>query len=236
MDSMIVPGSIAFLSVWPEDCALQLTSDVLLRAYALGVFPMAESQSSPDLVWCDPDERGVLPIDACHVSKRLRKTLRQQPYDVTVDQDFAGVISACAASTPRRPNTWINESIQCQTQRLFDQGFAHSIECWQDNRLQGGLYGVAIGGAFFGESMFARAAEADKIALVHLVAGLKMSGFILLDTQFVTPHLARFGVRSISRDAYHRWLQRALLVKTAFPEDISKRDVERLIQSSSHMS
>ena len=198
----------------------ELTSDLLLRAYGVGLFPMAETAEDPELFWVDPDRRGVLPLDDFHVPRSLRKTLRRGGFEVTADKAFRAVIAACAAPGPRRRATWINVEIQRLYGELHDRGHAHSVECWQGGTLAGGLYGVALGGAFFGESMFSRATDASKVALVHLVARLKRGGFQLLDTQFVTPHLRRFGAIEISRGAYRRRLAVAVRVAATFPREL----------------
>ena len=189
----------------------------LLNCYRRGVFPMADSREDMRLFLMDPDLRGVLPLDRFHVPKRLRKTVRQDPYRVTVDTAFNRVIEACAEPHPSRPATWINDPILNLYGALHRQGYAHSVECWtEDGDLVGGLYGVALGGAFFGESMFSRATDASKIALVHLVARLKLGGFELLDAQFHNPHLEQFGLEEISRDEFRAKLWRALRVNADF--------------------
>lgn len=193
-----------------------LTPQILLGAYASGIFPMAESRHDQDLYWIDPDVRGVIPLTDFHIPKRLRRTLRNGPYEVRADTDFVGVIRGCAEHTRTRPDTWINTEIEGLYNALFDMGFAHSVETWQDGELIGGLYGVALGGAFFGESMFSRARDASKVALCHLVARLRRGGFRLLDTQFATEHLAQFGVIEIPRDAYRKKLEAALAIKCSF--------------------
>ncbi|WP_417715156.1 leucyl/phenylalanyl-tRNA--protein transferase [Rhodocista pekingensis] len=189
---------------------MMLTPDLLLRAYAAGIFPMAESAASDELMWFDPPMRGIMPLDGFHVPRRLRRTVRQQPFTVRCDSDFRGVMEACAESGPGRPQTWINGEILAAYCRLHELGFAHSVECWSGDRLVGGLYGVALGAAFFGESMFSRETDASKVALVHLVARLKAGGYILLDTQFVTEHLAQFGSVEIPRARYKALLTAAL--------------------------
>ncbi|MEL6691451.1 MAG: leucyl/phenylalanyl-tRNA--protein transferase [Pseudomonadota bacterium] len=189
----------------------------LLNCYRRGVFPMADSREDMRLFLMDPDLRGILPLDRFHVPKRLRKTVRQDPFRVTVDTAFNRVIEACAEPHPTRPATWINDPILNLYGALHRQGFAHSVECWtEDDDLVGGLYGVALGGAFFGESMFSRATDASKIALVHLVARLKLGGFELLDAQFHNPHLEQFGLEEISRDDFRAKLWRALRVNADF--------------------
>jgi len=187
-----------------------LNPDLLLRAYRLGLFPMAESRASRSLHWLDPEARGVLPLRGFHLPRSLMKTLRGGRFLVTADADFAGVIAACAASRPHRPETWINAEIERLFVELHLLGFAHSVESWVDGRLVGGLYGASLGGAFFGESMFSVMTDASKVALVHLVARLRMGRFLLLDTQFITSHLARFGTREIPRAEYHVLLAEAV--------------------------
>ncbi|BAI73015.1 leucyl/phenylalanyl-tRNA--protein transferase [Azospirillum sp. B510] len=193
-----------------------LSAPILLRAYAAGIFPMAESAESRELHWFDPERRGILPLDGFHVSRSLRKTLRRRPFELRFDSAFRAVIEGCAEATEERPKTWINDDIIRLYGDLFDSGFAHSVECWRDGRLVGGLYGVSIGGAYFGESMFSRETGASKVALVHLVARLRAAGFALLDTQFVTEHLSRFGAVEIPRTEYRRRLAAAMERKTDF--------------------
>lgn len=187
-----------------------LTPDLLLRAYAAGIFPMAERADSDDLFWVNPETRGIFPLDGLIVSRSLRKAVRQARFRVRCDAAFAEVMRGCAAATERRGQTWINQTILDLYTELHHLGFAHSVECWLNGKLVGGLYGVSLGGAFFGESMFSRERDASKIALVHLVARLRLGGFSLLDTQFVTDHLARLGAIEISRAAYLRRLAEAL--------------------------
>jgi leucyl/phenylalanyl-tRNA---protein transferase len=196
---------------------LRLTPDILIRAYAAGIFPMAEAADDPELFWVDPRRRGILPLDAVHVARRLRRVIRQQIFEIRCDSAFEDVIRACAEPSEKRPNTWINDEIVRLYAGLFARGAAHSVECWRDGKLVGGLYGVSLGAAFFGESMFSRESEASKVALVHLVARLRLGGFRLLDTQFLTPHLARFGGIEITRRHYHRLLAEALTYRAVFP-------------------
>jgi leucyl/phenylalanyl-tRNA---protein transferase len=196
---------------------LQLTPEILIRAYAAGIFPMAEAADDPELFWVDPRRRGILPLDAFHVARRLRRVVRQQIFEIRCDSAFEDVIRACAAASEKRPNTWINDEIVRLYAALFARGAAHSVECWRVGELVGGLYGVSLGAAFFGESMFSRESDASKVALVHLVARLRLGGFRLLDTQFLTPHLARFGGIEISRKHYHRLLAEALSYRAVFP-------------------
>ena len=188
----------------------EITPELLLDAYAYGVFPMAEDAEDTDLHWIDPERRGVLPLDCFHVPHSLRRILRRRPFEVRVDTAFRSVIEGCAEMTEGRPRTWINRPIINAYVGLFERGYAHSVECWNGDRLVGGLYGVSLGAAFFGESMFSRVSEASKIALVHLVARLKFGGFKLLDTQFVTDHLERFGAQEIPRTLYRRRLRTAI--------------------------
>lgn len=187
----------------------RLTPEMLLYGYQIGVFPMAEDRESNEIHWFAPDPRAILPLDAFHVSKNLAKLVRRQKFEVHTDRDFKGVMEACA----EREQTWISEEIIRAYVALYDMGFAHSIECWLDGELAGGLYGVAIGGAFFGESMFHRVRDASKVALVHLVHCLRENGYVLLDTQFTTAHLQRFGVIEIPRLAYESKLAAALQQK-----------------------
>jgi leucyl/phenylalanyl-tRNA--protein transferase len=195
----------------------RLTPEILLAAYAAGVFPMAESADDPELFWVDPRRRGILPLDAFHVPRRLRRVVRQTVFDIRCDSAFEDVMLGCAEASEKRPNTWINARIVQLYAALFARGAAHSVECWQQGMLVGGLYGVSLGAAFFGESMFSRENDASKVALVHLVARLRIGGFRLLDTQFLTPHLARFGGIEITRTRYHRLLADALSYRAVFP-------------------
>ena len=213
-----------------------LTPQILLGAYASGIFPMAESRNDPDLYWIDPDVRGVIPLDDLHIPRRLRRTLRNGPYEVRADTDFIGVIRGCAEQTNIRPETWINTEIEGLYDALFDMGFAHSVEVWQDGELVGGLYGVALGGAFFGESMFSRARDASKIALCHLAARLLKSGFTLLDTQFLTEHLRQFGTVEIDRPDYKQRLSTAIKIPAVFQPELSGDELEAFIQSTTQTS
>jgi leucyl/phenylalanyl-tRNA--protein transferase len=194
-----------------------MTPEILLRAYAEGLFPMAERRGDPTLYWVSPDKRGILPLDNLHVPRRLARTLRSGRFTLTADAAFRDVMEACAAPGPGRPETWINGEILRLYTALHAGGHAHSIECWQDGELVGGLYGVRLGAAFFGESMFSRQRDASKVALVHLVEGLKRGGFVLLDTQFLTAHLARFGAIEIPREQYLMKLNTALNREAFWP-------------------
>src|SRR5216684_8574853 len=200
---------------------IRLTPDILLEAYAAGIFPMAESADDPELFWVDPNRRGIVPLEAFHVPRRLKRVLRRSSFAVRVDTAFAAVIRGCAEASETRKATWINEEIVQLYSALFERGAAHSVECWHEGELVGGLYGVSLGAAFFGESMFSRVSEASKVALVELVARLRRGGYRLLDTQFLTPHLAQFGAIEISRARYHRLLAEALRYRAVFPRDLT---------------
>jgi len=188
----------------------KLTPEILLRAYAEGLFPMAERRNDPTLYWVSPEKRGVIPLDGFHVPRRLARTIRSGIFTVTADKAFRAVMKECAAPAPGRPESWINDEILRLYTALHASGHAHSIECWRDGVLAGGLYGVRLGAVFFGESMFSRQRDASKVALVHLVEGLRRGGFALLDTQFITTHLVRFGAIEIPRQRYLAKLQDAL--------------------------
>lgn len=194
-----------------------LDPDLLLRAYSVGVFPMASTRDAADVFWVEPKKRGVLPLDGFHLSHSLAKTIRSDRYTVTVDKAFSQVVALCAEATSRRPDTWINPDIELAYAELHRRGYAHSVESWQDDQLVGGLYGVRLGGAFFGESMFSRARDASKVALAHLVARLKAGGFRLLDCQFLTEHLASLGAVEVGRDDYVALLDNALGLGSASP-------------------
>lgn len=193
---------------------LTLSAPLLLRAYAAGIFPMAESADSPHVDWYEPERRGVLPLESFHLPRRLARTVRGGGFEVTFDQDFTGVMRACARPAPGRDVTWINQPILDGYADLFAHGFAHSVECRRDGQMVGGLYGVALGGAFFGESMFSFERDASKVALVHLAARLRAAGYVLLDTQFVTEHLRQFGATEINRADYRARLDAALAIET----------------------
>jgi leucyl/phenylalanyl-tRNA--protein transferase len=197
--------------------SLEITPELMLRAYRIGLFPMAESRDSATLYWLDPERRGVIPLDGFHLSRRLWRTLRQGRYRVTANTAFAQVVEACAAPRPGSFESWINNEIATLFAALHAQGHAHSVESWEGEALVGGLYGVSIGGAFFGESMFSRADDASKVALVHLVARLRLGGFTLLDAQFTTKHLAQFGTEEVPRPAYKARLAQAVEVAATFP-------------------
>ncbi|TCT00588.1 leucyl/phenylalanyl-tRNA--protein transferase [Aquabacter spiritensis] len=208
----------------PRDAVVDITPDVLLKAYACGIFPMAESAEDPGLYWIEPERRGIFPLDGLRISSRLARTVRSDRFEVRIDSDFDGVIDGCAASQPGRAKTWINARIRTLYGQLFTRGRCHTVEVWREGRLVGGLYGVRLGAAFFGESMFHVERDASKVALVHLVARLRAGGFRLLDTQFVTPHLESLGAVEVSRRHYHRLLDAALATEGDFycwPADLA---------------
>ncbi len=184
-----------------------ITPQILLRAYAAGIFPMAESAEDNALYWVEPDERGIIPLDGLKISQSLRKSVRHGGFEIRVDSDFSGVISQCAARTADRKSTWINKRIVSLYSELHRLGCCHSVETWKNGKLVGGLYGVRIGAMFFGESMFSRVTDASKVALVHLVARLNAGGFKLLDAQFVNPHLERLGAVKLPKAAYHKLME-----------------------------
>lgn len=213
-----------------------LSPEILLRAYAVGLFPMAERHDDPTLYWIDPEKRGILPLDRFHIPRRLRRRVRSRLYDIRCNTAFEEVIRRCAEPAPDRTETWINEEIIRLYVDLHKMGRAHSIEAWKDDTLVGGLYGVALGAAFFGESMFSDAVDASKVALVHLVANLKKCGFRLLDAQFVTLHLAQFGAVEIHRSGYRQLLSSALDVKADFHFGMDESELASFIQSTTQMS
>ncbi len=202
-----------------DDISLEITPQVLLRAYACGIFPMAETADDPNMFWVEPDMRGVLPLTGFHIPRSLKKTMRNTNMKVFMDRDFSAIIEACSENSSTRKETWINTNIKYLYGELYKMGFANSVEVYEGDELVGGLYGVRLGRAFFGESMFSRKTDASKIALVHLVAQMKKAGFILLDTQFTTAHLERFGVIEIEKSEYQHLLEQALKGESHF--DIS---------------
>jgi leucyl/phenylalanyl-tRNA--protein transferase len=193
-----------------DSSSSEITPEILLRAYACGIFPMSESADDPGLFWVEPEQRGVIPLDGFRVSSRLARTVRSDAFTVTVNTAFKAVIAECAAPKPGRDDTWINKRIRDLYGELYEMGHAHSVEVWNGDALVGGLYGVSLGRAFFGESMFHHARDASKVALVHLVARLIAGGFVLLDTQYVTDHLRSFGATEVSRRRYRVMLDAAL--------------------------
>lgn len=215
---------------------IEITPDIVLRAYAAGVFPMSEGRHDPHMFWVDPKQRGILPLDRFHLPKRLARTVRRDVYEVSVNTAFGEIIEACSEPAPGRWSTWINDEIIRLFTALHERGFAHSVECWSGSELAGGLYGISLGGAFFGESMFSRRTDASKVALVHLIGRLKRAGFSLLDTQFVTDHLRQFGAREIPRDDYHLLLERAINYSADFSLGGSALSSSEVLQSITQTS
>ena len=213
-----------------QEVQSQLTPDLLLRAYASGIFPMSESQSDPKVYWVEPEMRGILPLNKFHVSKSLKKVVRKKKFEVFCDRKFERVLDECAKPSEGRYVTWINKSIRDNVIKLYKMGFAHSIECWRDNKLVGGLYGVSLGAAFFGESMFSRETDASKVALVHLVARMRLGGFKLLDTQFTTDHLNQFGVIDITSEHYLKLLDEALQFQGNFAGSSNQVQLSEVIK------
>lgn len=209
---------------------------MLLRAYALGIFPMAERRDDNEVYWVDPERRGILPLGDFHLPRRLARTVRQEHFDVACDRNFDAVVEACAAPDFGRSETWINGPIRKLTNQLFALGYGHSVECRRKGELVGGLYGIALGGAFFGESMFSRERDASKVALVHLAMRLRLGGFRLLDTQFITQHLAQFGTIEIARAEYRRLLSDALAAPAKFYGEVPAGTLESFVQSSTQRS
>ncbi|WP_421929729.1 leucyl/phenylalanyl-tRNA--protein transferase [Neoaquamicrobium sediminum] len=194
----------------------RIPPDLLLRAYASGVFPMAENADDPEIFWVRPESRGIIPLDAFHAPRSLVKTARRRDFDIRFDTDFEGVIEGCAEAREGRMSTWINQPIREAYAELFARGNCHTVEAWREGRLVGGLYGVTLGRAFFGESMFSRETDASKICLMHLVERLRARGFVLLDTQFTTEHLKRFGAIDVPRAKYETLLEEALAGEARF--------------------
>jgi len=212
-----------------DDIVIEITPQVLLKAYACGIFPMAESAEDPALYWIEPQQRGILLLEHVHIPRRLKRSIRQAPYDIRIDTDFDAVIEGCAAARPDRHTTWINAKIRALYRDLFASGHCHTVEAWHDRELVGGLYGVALNGAFFGESMFSTARDASKIALVYLCARLRYGRFSLLDTQFVTEHLKQFGTIEIDRGEFHTLLERALAHDADFSALPASASPERVL-------
>jgi leucyl/phenylalanyl-tRNA--protein transferase len=199
-----------------RSAALEITPQLVLRAYACGIFPMAEDADDPTLHWIEPNQRGIIPLDTFHVPRRLARTVRADRFSIRIDQDFDAVIAACAGMRADGDRTWINARIREIYRELFDLGHCHTVEAYDGDTLVGGLYGLALGAAFFGESMFHLATDASKVALVHLVARLRSGGFRLLDAQFQTEHLAQFGTREIPRRHYRTLLDAAITERADF--------------------
>ncbi|MGI9419687.1 MAG: leucyl/phenylalanyl-tRNA--protein transferase [Geminicoccaceae bacterium] len=196
-----------------------LTPELLLCAYASGIFPMADDRDDPAIQWIDPHQRGIIPLDRYHVPRSLKKVIRQRRFEIRVDSAFERVIAACAECRPDRPKTWLNDQLIELYCALHEKRYVHSVECWADDRLVGGVYGLSLGAAFFGESMFSRERDASKVALVALIERLNLGGYRLLDTQFVTDHLKRFGAIEIPREAYLERLRQAIGVEALFYSD-----------------
>jgi leucyl/phenylalanyl-tRNA---protein transferase len=215
---------------------LEITPDLLLQAYRIGVFPMGERRDDPKLHWLDPRLRAVLPLDGFHLSHRLARTVRSGRFDVTADTAFADVVRACAEPRPGHPESWINETIVDLYSELHRRGHAHSVECRIDGQLVGGLYGVSVGAAFFGESMFSRERDASKVALVHLVARLIRGGFRLLDCQFMTDHLRGFGAIEVPRDSFRALLADAIDRPATFQRELGGVDPCAIVQASTRTS
>lgn len=212
----------------------KLSPEILVRAYAAGVFPMSESRDDPTIFWVDPRLRGIIPLDELHVSKSLKKTIRKNTFEVRCNTAFERVIEACALPRPDRSGgdgeTWINDEIIRAYNEMHKMGLAHSVECWRGDKLVGGLYGVSLRGAFCGESMFSNETDASKVALVHLVARLRLGGYALLDTQFLTDHLKRMGAVEISNREYLERLERALGVDAKFPTNATDDEIAQAIK------
>jgi leucyl/phenylalanyl-tRNA--protein transferase len=220
-----------------DDILVEITPQVLLKAYAVGIFPMAESADDPSLFWIEPESRGIIPLDQFHVPKRLKRTVASDRFEVRVDSDFFGVIDGCAGGGAiGRPKTWINARIRRLYGELFELGHCHTVETWRGGVLVGGLYGVHLGAAFFGESMFSRERDASKVALVHLVARLIAGGFTLLDTQFTTKHLKQFGAVEVDKRAYQRMLEEAIALPADFYRFGGGGIGEDILQLVSHTS
>jgi leucyl/phenylalanyl-tRNA--protein transferase len=208
-----------------ESALIEITPEVLLKAYACGIFPMAESAEDPALYWIEPEMRGIIPLDRFQMTTRLARTVRSDRFTVTINRDFDAVLDGCAEPQPGRPRTWINARIRILYRKLYERRHCHSVEVYEGEALVGGLYGVTLGRAFFGESMFHRARDASKVALVHLIARLRAGGFRLLDTQFVTDHLKTFGAIEVPRRQYHKLLEAALAGEGDFAALGMKRPV-----------
>ncbi len=216
---------------------VEITPQVLLKAYACGIFPMAESADDAALYWIEPEKRGIIPLDNVHVPRSLAKKIRKSPFEIKIDYDFHGVIEACGSTRAGRTSTWINQKISDLYFELFKMGYCHTVETWSDGELVGGLYGVHLGGVFFGESMFSFNRDASKVALIYLISRLKYGGFQLLDTQFVTDHLRTFGATEVTRDEFQRLLERALSCKSDFlalSSDIPAASVLQLVNHTSN--
>jgi leucyl/phenylalanyl-tRNA--protein transferase len=215
---------------------VKLSWELLLEAYRLGYFPMGDERGSSEIFWVKPEKRGIFPLDAFHVPKSLAKTLRRDPFEIRLDTRFAEVMLACAGGGPERPESWINAEIVAAYTELHQHGFAHSVEAWDEGELVGGLYGVSIGAAFFGESMFSRRTDASKIALCHLVGRMNLAGYRLLDTQFLNPHLKRFGGIEIPAARYEAILAEALNQHASLAALRDQISGSSILQSITHTS
>jgi leucyl/phenylalanyl-tRNA--protein transferase len=216
--------------------SLTIEPEFLLEAYACGLFPMAEDRDDPAIHWIEPKHRGIIPLDKFHIPKRLRRTLRNNSHQISVDKKFCEVIRACSESSQSRENTWINKPIENLYITLFNMGYAHSVETYKDGKLVGGLYGVALGGVFFGESMFSRTSDSSKLALCHLSARLLKSKFKLFDVQFITNHLKQFGAVEITQNDYKILLFNAVNNKIVFQSNLSFIELNEFIQSTTQIS
>lgn len=216
----------------------EITAELLLHAYAQGIFPMAETAQSSEIYWVDPERRGIIPLDKFHIPRKLARKIRQQPFDVKINTAFDQVIAGCATTNAaqQREETWINPKITKLYGELYQAEWVHTVECWQGDHLVGGLYGVSIGGAFCGESMFHTVTDASKVALVYLVGRLKAGGYSLLDTQFITPHLSQFGAQEIPRDTYKKLLENALQTEGDFYSLSDRAGPETILQSLTQTS
>ena len=215
---------------------MNINEETILKAYSLGVFPMSESFNDPNIYWINPKKRGVIPINSFKISRNLKKEIKRNKYKVTINKSFYKVITNCAKKTKNRPTTWINKEIIKLYSNLHEIGHAHSVEAWFKDKLVGGLYGVSLGSAFFGESMFSTMSNASKICLIYLIANLKTKGFILLDTQFVNPHLKKLGAIEIPRKKYLKMLGNALKKNTNFNKKISQSSIYDIMQSMTQTS
>jgi leucyl/phenylalanyl-tRNA---protein transferase len=222
-----------------DDRVIEITPQVLLKAYQCGIFPMAEAADDPALYWIEPQQRGILPLDGFHIPKRLKRTIKQDVFEVRIDCDFEAVIDGCGSERAGRDTTWINAKIRKLYGDLYDMGHCHTVETWREGRLVGGLYGVALEGAFFGESMFSYETDASKVALVHLLARLVRGRYSLLDCQFVTEHLRQFGTVEVDRKTFHKLLEKALVAPgdfLALPKQISGREAMAAIDRDDDQS
>lgn len=224
----------------PRDSANAISTDELIKAYGLGYFPMARSRNDEQAVWVLPEERGVIELSDARAPRRLKRFLKTAPFEIRINSAFAEVIDACAEERPTRPDTWINDPIIEAYTELHYQGVAHSVECWRDGKLVGGLYGLALGAAFCGESMFSRADNASKIAMLYLIARLKVGGFHFIDAQFFNEHLVQFGLIAMADEDYQHILRSALSVRANFfaagPPGTDQLDATRVLQSITHTS